>query len=190
MNGLTQLGKKAKKVWSAYISTAWSSTLDKLLLLLVAGCLVVLLAHDLGPRLVDWSELFLGGAELWNLLYELSLASPAAYVFYFLVVHLKRQRDREILKPFLYLHTNSIVEDAKFISRKLAGASDNDLKGDFPPTPGVTRGMCRSVNPRSQVPGLLPLRWFELLETRRRLTKESSANIYTARPSLKPNTSN
>jgi hypothetical protein len=147
---------------------------------------LVLLTHDVAPRFIGWSEILPGGAELWDLLYELCLAFLASYVFYFVVVHLKRQRDREALRPFLYRYTNSIVDDANLICWKLAQASKTDFDGDFPPTPDVTVTMCKSVDPTSKVPGMFIVQWFELLEVRRRLTKESSANIYTAAPFLEP----
>lgn len=175
-----------KKIWSVYISTVYTSTLDRILIISFLGCAVVILAHDVVPRFVGWAEMFPGGAELWELLYELCLAFVASYVFYFVVVHLKRQRDREVLKPFLYRYTSSIVDDAKLISQKLANASETEFEGDFPPDRDVVVEMCERVNPISKVPGMFIVQWFEFLEFRRSLSKESSANILTATPFLEP----
>ncbi len=62
-------------------------------------CLLVIVSHDVlfagVPELFSWS------GELWNLIYQFCLAFAASYIFYLVVVHLKRQRDRENLRPFL-----------------------------------------------------------------------------------------
>jgi hypothetical protein len=90
---------------------------DRLLTALFLVCLFLLVAHDLFFE--DWPEWFGWGPALWDLFYELCLAFAASYLFYSVVVHVKRQRDKETLRPFLYRHSLYIVGNAEAISRTL-----------------------------------------------------------------------
>jgi uncharacterized membrane protein len=117
------LWNRARTFWCVYIATV-----NRSLTAIFFLCIGVLLAHDI--FFVDAPELFSGGAELWELLYKLCLAFAATYVFYLVVVHAKRQRDKENLRPFLYAQTLRLAGEARSMIRDFKERSGHTFEGD------------------------------------------------------------
>ena len=69
----------------------------------------VIIAHD--GFFAGWPEVFNGGAMLWDWLYRLCFAFAASFIFYVVVVHVKRQRDKENIRELLSKKTDRICED-------------------------------------------------------------------------------
>src|SRR5215216_1499412 len=79
-------------------------------------------------HITEW----LSGSEVWEGLYELSLALISAYVFYFIVTHWKRQQDKGNLLPFLSSKTKAIIEDAEAVAGQLAQTSGYNFEAHLP----------------------------------------------------------
>jgi hypothetical protein len=60
---------------------------------------------------------------LWEWVYRLCFAFLASYIFYVVVVHVRRQRDKENIRPFLSAKTRRICEQAKQLIGGLRGGS-------------------------------------------------------------------
>jgi hypothetical protein len=156
-------------------------TINPTLAVLFVVSLVVIIAYKI--VFAGSPELFSGAAAWWDLLYELCLAVAASFIFYFVVVHAKRQQDKEALRPFLYRHTMRIWGDADAISRALKQASGHDLESDFPPSQEDTERMCASVNATDNAPEFMGT-WTDFLADRMQRTRENSRRIYTVTPFL------
>jgi hypothetical protein len=168
---LNRYRQAAKRVREVYISTA-----NRRLAALFFVILLVLIAHHIRSAGLDEPSKW--PSELWGLFYELCLALAASYIFYFVVVHVPRQHDKEIFRPSLEQHTDNLIEDAKEISERLMKATEHNFEGDFPPTLKDTVCMCNKVEPLIVVPGLFIVRWHEFLAFRSRRTKDSIARIH------------
>lgn len=106
------------------------ATMGSILNALLAVALIFVVLHDF--LLADAEGLFLGGAKLWELAYRLSLALVGSYLFYFVVVHLKKQEDKENLRPYLRSRTDKIVGRARSLMTDLNRASGHDTTGATP----------------------------------------------------------
>jgi hypothetical protein len=172
------LQHRAKRLWHIYIATV-----DRTLTALFLFSVLVLIAHDI--LFAGWPELFRWGRELWDLFYQLCLAFAASYIFYFVVVHIKRQRDREALRSILYRETLMVAGDAEGISNDVKKAYGQDSIGDFPPNLEETKRMCRAIDPYSQVP-LFAGNWYRMLGQYWERTSGTVGRIHTMMPFLEP----
>src|SRR5215210_7845386 len=78
------------------------------------------------------TELFPGGSEVWEVLYELRLALISAYIFFFIVTHWKRQQDKGNLLPFLNSKNNAIIGAAEAVAGQLAQSSGHNFETHLP----------------------------------------------------------
>lgn len=164
-----------RKVWVKYIA----STSLVLNVLLVISIIIVIL-HDF--VFVNLRELFEGGVELWNLAYKLSLALIGSYIFYFVVVHSKRQQDRENLLPFLQRQTNLITADARSLIYALKEQSGCEFAGDYPNLDD-TKTMCAKISRHDVAPLLIDIagtkaNWIQYLQHSRSRTEKALPRIY------------
>lgn len=171
--------------------------------LLNAVCLLsalVIFFHDV--MFAGRPELSPLGARLWDLVYGVSLALIASYVFFYINVHLRRLREKETLRPFLYRHTLLLVEDAERLSQlfgmatglggapsKRSAAYGWELEkwpnDNLFPDSGTAALMCQSVDPHTSPPNY-GINWFEFLSGIRNNTEDNLSRIYTVAPFLEP----
>lgn len=158
---------------------------------LLAATLVFVMLHDF--LLADAAELFAGGGKLWELAYKLSLALIGSYLFYFVVVHLKKQEDKENLRPYLRTRTDRIVGRARALMAELNKASGRDTTGATPYldeiTPANVQEVCSAVKFHDPAPLFLSganrkATWVEYLDHHRTETMDFIASIYVASPFL------
>lgn len=173
--------RRIKKLWVRYIASV-SLTLNALL---VASVGIVLL-HDFvfAGRL----ELFRGSAQIWDLAYRLSLALIGSYIFYYVVVHAKRQQDKENLLPFLRRQTRFVFGDAKSLASVLKGESGHDFVGDYPNLEDA-RIVCAKVRPNDKAPVIIgatmtKANWLQYLLHARSRTEKALPRIYATAPFL------
>ncbi|MEZ8129512.1 hypothetical protein [Enterovibrio norvegicus] len=62
-------------------------------------------------------ELFNGGKELLNAYYNFCIGLVASYVFYFIVVHVKEQSDKDNVKAYVFSKSNCVVGNYKCVIR-------------------------------------------------------------------------
>jgi len=174
------------KWWRKYVAeVGWP-----LNVVCVASLLVVCL-HDFvfagGP------ELFQNAGKLWDLVYQLSLAVLASYVFFYVNVHLPRQQDRGNIQNFLNDKTFRIVRDAWTIVEELQRHARGDDHGDAYISLSGLKTMCSRVSAHDEAPLFLGnlrrhanwieylrhANWIEYLVYFRNETKENAESIYS-----------
>jgi hypothetical protein len=133
------LRQRAKRLWFIYIAS-----LDRTLTVLFVLCGLVIIAHD--GFFAGWPELFSGGAMLWDWLYRLSFAFAASYIFYVVVVHVKRQRDKENVRDFLGKKTDRICEDARKLIGGLRGGNVMRYERHYYPSHEEVKSLCEHIN--------------------------------------------
>jgi hypothetical protein len=142
--------------------------------------LLVLIAHDVG--FAGWPEWFNGGAALWDLFYQLCLAFTASYIFYIVVVHVKRQRDKENIRPFLSAKTGRICEDAKQLIGGLRGRAAMKYEPDYYPSYEETKSLCEHIRAQDTSPLSLSgerVLWFAFMTHLKDRSKQEITDIYS-----------
>jgi hypothetical protein len=137
--------------------------------------LFVLLAHDV--VFAGWPEWFNGGAALWDLFYQLCVAFAASYIFYIVVVRIKRQRDKENIRPFLSAKTRRICEQAKQLIGGLRGGSVMKYDPDYYPSYEEVKNLCEHIRAHDPAPHLVKERqvpWHEFMTHFMDSTKQGS----------------
>lgn len=66
-----------------------------------------------------WTELFIGGAKIGDIVYNLSLDYIASYIFYLLVVYLPEQRNKKNIYPYIRTQTDKIITRPSLIFAEL-----------------------------------------------------------------------
>jgi hypothetical protein len=67
----------------------------------------------------DIPELFPKGASIGEAIYRLSLSFIASYIFYFVVIHLKAEKDRKNTSAYLYKSITGILVNASNLMRDI-----------------------------------------------------------------------
>jgi len=80
---------------------------------ILGACLTTVIAIDFIFSNVP--EVFQGGAKLGAIVDRLCLSYISSYIFFFLVVHIKSQKDKENLYPYIAQKTDRIIGDAKIM---------------------------------------------------------------------------
>jgi len=144
----TALRQRAKGFWFVYIAS-----LDPTLAVLVICCGLVIAAHD--GFFAGRPELFSGSAMLWDWLYRLSFAFAASFIFYVVVVHVKRQRDKESIRDFLFKKTDRRCEAARKLIGGLRGGNVMKYERHYYPSYEEVKGLCEHITLDDPVP-LIP----------------------------------
>jgi hypothetical protein len=169
--------------WSKYIASI-NPVLNGFFVISV----VILVLRYINAAFVHKTEQFPGGSEVWDLLYELSLALISAYVFFFIVTHWKRQQDKGNLLPFLDSKTNAIIKAAEDVAGQLAQSSGHKFETHLP-SKEDTVAMCEKVKAGDEVTwfpeyGMRIQTHLQYLVFHMQRTKQDIASIYTRMPYL------
>lgn len=97
-------------------------------LLLVASLMVWALITF---YLVKLPEAFVGAYDLGQLILQLCIAYFASYIFYFLVVHLPREQEREILGPYIRQSSMVATTGGRVITREALRSGQFDPDDEF-----------------------------------------------------------
>lgn len=173
--------KKLKQTLAKYILSV-----NLVLNVLLVVAIVIIILHDF--LFAEGTELFAGGAELWALVYRVSLALVGSYIFYYVVVHLKTLRDKSNLLPFLTSKTTKVIGNAETIAGHLRYESGHDFAGNYPSL-ADTEAMLKAVKPFStiawfQTPEGTPGTQLQYLKLLMNETRESISHIYPLMPFL------
>jgi hypothetical protein len=147
---------------------------------LLGACLTTVIAIDFIFSNVP--ELFQGGAKLGAIVDRLCLSYISSYIFFFLVVHIKSQKDKENLYPYIAKKTYQVIGDAKRMNEDLKQQTNCQLSDKYP-TLSEVEEMCLSIAPHSQSPLLIGhlgnyATWLQYLNYSKRRTEESISKIY------------
>lgn len=104
--------------------------------------------------LIDIPEVFHGGYKLGQLLHHLCLAFISAFIFYFLVVHVKAQKDKSNLNIYIRMKVNGLIGDAKGLVKEMAMSINEDLTIDIPSKEKMLT-IYNKIDPHAKAPMLL-----------------------------------
>ena len=135
--------------------------------------------------LIDIPELFKGGYKLGLIIYRLCLSYISAFIFYFLVVHLKNQKDKRILYSYVSKFSTLIIEQDKKVSKDLAENSGMQLESAYPNSDELSK-ICKLINPNSDAPLIWGVKindknanWIQYFEHNRLKTFEYSSKLHS-----------
>lgn len=152
-----------KKLFKYFLTTRK----DLKILLLLAICIYFLIEF----LLKRYTELFEGGYEVGQFFSKLSISYISAFIFYFIVVHIKSQRDKENIYEWVGPKVYSIITNAHLFIQSLQQIENKkarfvDLKEDD--LPKLLNSIKRDAE---QAPYLINgknaswLEWYEYLKT-------------------------
>lgn len=101
--------------------------------------------------LINVPEIFNGGAILGQLVYGLSFSYVSAFIFYFFVVHLKDQKDKDNLYPYIADKVLFIVEQGKGLINACAKSAQVSIVGNYP-NDSELLNICKAIDPNSKSP--------------------------------------
>jgi hypothetical protein len=138
--------------------------------------------------LVNIPEFFHGGNVLGSIAEKLCLSYMSAFIFYFLVVHIKQYNDKKNIYSYVAIKSNLIIGHGQEIARDLALFSKVPLKGTYPNKDELME-MCSKIDPYSQTRLLLSFggqtaNWYQFFENNRIQTLEAINDIYAKMPFL------
>lgn len=121
--------------------------------------LIIFLISILTIVLIDFwfiniPVLFKGGEKIGQIVYKLCFSYISAFIFYFLVVHLKNQKDKENLYSYISINTLKVIGQAKAVINESARSSNITLKGSYPDSLEL-KSICNAINPNSNSPLVL-----------------------------------
>lgn len=141
--------------------------------------------------LIDTPEIFLGGYKLGQIIYKVSLSYISAFIFYFLVVHMKQQKDKENLKSYLGKKTRMVIASYKAIIKSLAKESGLEVESEYLKDSEI-KIICSKINPHAEAPLLLDYRstkplyanWIQYLAYEKRRSDAAIEKIFMKMPFL------
>lgn len=139
--------------------------------------------------LININQLFSIGHTLGVVVEKLCLSYVSAFIFYFLVVHIKQQNDRENIYSYIAIKSNLLIAYGQVIGRDLANASNVKLKNYYPDREELLE-ICSKISPYSEAPLLVNFTtgqkatWFQHFENYRLKSMETIQEIYAKMPFL------
>jgi hypothetical protein len=139
--------------------------------------------------LIDIPELFKGGYKLGQVAYKLSMSYISAFIFYFLIVHMKAQKDKASVYTFVQLMVARIIAKAKLTLKSMCDESKVTLLGEYPNEDELNE-ILRSLHPYAQAPLILGghnsryANWRELFVVYRNESNKATAKTLAFTPYL------
>lgn len=138
--------------------------------------------------LIEIPELFKKGHIIGTIAGKICLSYISAFIFYFLVVHTKQQKDKKNIYNYVAHKSISIIAYGQTIGRDLAKSANITMK-EYYPSKNELLEICSKINPHSEPPTLISwtgqkLHWFHHFENYRQQTIEAIQDIYSKMPFL------
>lgn len=141
--------------------------------------------------LINVSELFHGAEKLAGIIYKLCLSYISAFIFYFLVVHFNRQRDKKNTYGYVVQKTDKIISCATTLILEMKKATKITFEGKYP-TERELIEMCKLINPNANAPLILfapgdtgrYANWIQYLDELKRQSNEATKRIFLQMPFL------
>jgi hypothetical protein len=125
-------------------------------------------------------ELFVGANRIGGIVERLCLSYISSYIFFFLVVHVKSQKDKENLYQYISKKTYRIINNAKSIISDFKKEASYQSENVYPTLDEVQK-MCALINPHAQAPLILGnnyATWLQYLNYYKENTEENISKIY------------
>src|SRR5436305_11856954 len=161
-------------------------TLRKDIPLLFILSLLVIVAHDFWVR--DKPEMFEGSSRIGAILYNLSLSYVSAFVFYFLVVHIKEQTDNKNLFSYVGKRVNIVEGSCWSLIDDISRAANVPLRERYPTNEELT-SICKAINPNSAAPMIIRYpdvyaNWIQLFDMKKQRSNDATQKIFQHMPFL------
>lgn len=127
-------------------------TLRKDITILFFVCIATIICIDFWLKNIP--ELFNGGAKIGEIVEKLCLSYISAFVFYFLVVHIKAQKDKSNIYNYVTKKVYMVIGCCWGLLNELSKAANITLVDKYPTDEELTT-ICKSINPNSPAPLLL-----------------------------------
>ena len=138
--------------------------------------------------LSDIPELFSGGYKLGQIIYKLCMSYISAFIFYFLVVHIKQQKDKENLYLYVSKKVHIINSSASGLISAISKASNITLIEKFPSKEELDI-ICKLINPNTNAPLILGPRdnyanWIQYFNYSKKRSNDATEKVFRKMPFL------
>lgn len=179
---LTSLRKTPKHKMSMNLI----KSIRKDLSLIFIGALITICIIDF--LLIDIPEIFIGGYKFGQIIYKLCMSYISAFIFYFLVVHIKQQKDKKNLYPYVTKKVNRVIGSAWVIIAEIAKASNITLAEKYP-TKEELDIICKKINPHAKAPLLLGskennVNWIQYFDFHKKRSNDAIEKAFKNMPFL------
>ena len=152
-------------------------------LIVAIGSIILMEAYLLDmPEVVSW------GAEFGAAYYNLCLSIMASYIFYFIVVHLKSQADKENINTFVATKSYGIVGAYKSQIKEMKKVTNTCSECEYFTKKEVDQ-IFKAINPKSNAPLLLVqfgnyANWIQYMSYHKDRTQKFIQKIFAEMPFL------
>lgn len=154
---------------------------------LFVGALAVICVIDFW--LIDLPDIFKGGFKLGQIVYKLCMSYISAFIFYFLVVHIKQQKDKQNLYTYIDKKVAVILSDAKSLIDEMSKKSGLPFSNRYPSSDELQR-ISNLIDPHSEAPLFLGYNtnryanWIQYFANSSIRSKEAIQKIFQKMPFL------
>ncbi len=131
--------------------------------------------------LINIPEKFERGYELGQFFYKLGMSYISAFIFYFLVIHIKQQKDKENLYSYVSKKVYMIIGSATGLISELAKCSKTQLSSKYPSSLELSL-ISERINPNTKAPLLDHLgnysNWIQYFDYSKQESNEATEKIF------------
>lgn len=115
---------------------------------------------------------FYYNTPLGTILFRLSMSYISSFIFYFIVVHLPKQKDRDYIYQYIKNDVCNIIDEGKMLSKTLKEQSNIDFVSKYPQKEKI-EFICKSINSQN---------WINIMDQSRLKTFTAINDIYSKMP--------
>ena len=162
-------------------------TLRKDITILFFICLATIICINFW--LINIPEIFTCGAKIGVIVEKLSLSYISAFIFYFLVVHIKTQKDKANIYTYINKKVYMVIGSCLGLINELSKSSNINLKEKYPNSEELTQ-MFLKINPNENAPLLLSVtsniyaNWIQYFEYYKKRSNDATEKIFLKMPFL------
>lgn len=138
--------------------------------------------------LSDIPELLSGGYKLGQIIYKLCMSYISAFIFYFLVVHIKQQKDKKNLYLYVSKKVHIVNSSASTLISELSRVSTITLTEKYPSKEELDK-ICKAINPHTNAPMVIGPRdnyanWIQYFDYFKKRSNDATEKIFNKMPFL------
>lgn len=139
--------------------------------------------------LINITEKFTYGAKIGVIVEKLSLSYISAFIFYFLVVHIKTQKDKANIYTYVNIKVSIIIGSCIGLINELSKATNIDLKEKYPNMKELNL-MFLNINPNKNAPLILNAssniyaNWIQYFDYSKKRSSDATEKIFLKMPFL------